>query len=301
MIYNNYNFLKALKILRFISYRLFGKKKLFNYINELVKNRIRKDFSRGVHKSNNNHIVNASTGTGVNTIWVCWLQGEARAPRIVENCIRSIRRNSPDGYKVIVIDNDNYKNFVEIPEEITNKYESGIITKTHFSDILRWSLLSMYGGFWMDSTIYINRNINFISSMDFFTLKEKNYSEEYITKGRWSGFFIKCPYNYHPAKLIYSHLIRYWKENNEMIDYFLIDYILDYVYEESIDFRKDVDALPYYGDCIYKIMNSVNNNECNECNEDIGIYKLSYKITTEDEDLILKRVSSLIDNSGELH
>ena len=41
------------------------------------------------------------------TIWVCWLQGEKAAPRLVQKCIESIRKNKPNGFEVVIITEKN--------------------------------------------------------------------------------------------------------------------------------------------------------------------------------------------------
>ena len=53
-------------------------------------------------------------------VWVCWWQGEKEAPAIVKRCIDSIRRNAR-GHSIIVITEQNYKNFVSFPEWIEEK------------------------------------------------------------------------------------------------------------------------------------------------------------------------------------
>ena len=49
----------------------------------------------------------------------------------------------------------NYKDYVNMPDYIIRKQQSGEIDLTHFSDILRMMLLARHGGIWMDSTLLI--------------------------------------------------------------------------------------------------------------------------------------------------
>lgn len=71
----------------------------------------------------------------VNVIWVCWLQGIEQAPDIVKKCYK--RLTALENHRIIVITNDNFEDYVNIPEYILDKYNKGIISPTHFSDILR--------------------------------------------------------------------------------------------------------------------------------------------------------------------
>ena len=49
-----------------------------------------------------------------NKIWVCWWQGLDNAPDIVKACIKTIKANS-EGAEVILITDDNYKNYISFP------------------------------------------------------------------------------------------------------------------------------------------------------------------------------------------
>lgn len=91
-------------------------------------------------------------------IWVCWLQGEENAPLLVQRCIKSIKKNCGQ-HPVIIITNENFKQYVDIPDYVLEKTKSKIITYTTFSDILRMALLKKYGGMWIDATFYLSQKI----------------------------------------------------------------------------------------------------------------------------------------------
>lgn len=94
---------------------------------------------------------NKSESTG-DFVWTSWLQGENAAPKIVKKAINSIRKNFKNK-KVIVIDKDNMDDYVKLPVWIMEKWQKGIISNAHFSDILRTYLLLEYGGIWVDATV----------------------------------------------------------------------------------------------------------------------------------------------------
>ena len=60
----------------------------------------------------------------------------------------------PDDYEIFIVTNDNRKDIIKIPDVFEEKYSRGIISNTHFSDILRNYLLVEYGGTWIDSTVF---------------------------------------------------------------------------------------------------------------------------------------------------
>ena len=92
--------------------------------------------------------------TETSQIWACWWQGENAMPDIVKACYNAMHRFS-DGHPVILITEKNYKDYVNMPDYIIRKQQSGEIDLTHFSDILRMMLLAQHGGIWMDSTLLI--------------------------------------------------------------------------------------------------------------------------------------------------
>ncbi|MDY2924013.1 MAG: capsular polysaccharide synthesis protein, partial [Treponema sp.] len=79
------------------------------------------------------------------TVWWCWFQGEENAPDVAKACLESVRKNM-SGKQVIVITEKNMYDYVSMPDFIIEKYKKGIISKTHFSDLLRLELLIRHGG-----------------------------------------------------------------------------------------------------------------------------------------------------------
>ena len=85
-------------------------------------------------------------------IWFCWLQGYNNAPDIVKACHNSLRQNIPDR-EIIVIDEKNWRDYIELPNYVVDKWEKKQIPAALFSDLLRLELLIKYGGTWIDSTV----------------------------------------------------------------------------------------------------------------------------------------------------
>ncbi|MCR4818206.1 MAG: capsular polysaccharide synthesis protein, partial [Fretibacterium sp.] len=84
------------------------------------------------------------------TIWTLWWQGEEHLPEVVRMCHASVRRHCGE-HPFKVLTQDNYQEYVTLPGFVMEKFQAGAITITHLSDIIRFALLSQYGGLWMDS------------------------------------------------------------------------------------------------------------------------------------------------------
>ena len=105
-------------------------------------------------------------------IWICWWQGMKNAPDIVKKCVESIRIHA-ENHKIVIITDENYKEFVTFPTWLEEKYKRGIITKTHLSDLLRISLLAQYGGIWLDSTFFCTGDLQPYFDMPVWSLSDQ--------------------------------------------------------------------------------------------------------------------------------
>ena len=200
------------------------------------------------------------------TIWIFWAQGESQMPETVKQCYTSVLKNR-GRFNVVLLDMKNYFNYVDIPDYILKKMKKGVITITHFSDILRFALLEKYGGFWLDATIYVASKVEMPKSL--FTVRQRENSN-YVSKCRWCGFFWYIPKKHPLPFFVYKFLCVYWYKYNNLVDYFLIDYIIAYVYNHSKNFRNEIDKLPYSNPNIYFFQES----ECEKVFDGIAWKKI---------------------------
>lgn len=160
-----------------------------------------------------------------------WAQGENMMPELVEMCYRNAKRLY--GESLVLITNDNIGEWVEIPNYIYEKLKGGIITYTHFSDILRVSLLAKYGGMWIDATCWLSCKIpDYIFSFDLISSNTKNIPQLPLwANSRWCGWGIGTNKMRHPYFMFITEILyKYWEKENCLIDYLLIDFLLDLGY-----------------------------------------------------------------------
>lgn len=55
-------------------------------------------------------------------VWFCWFQGIDKAPELVQKCFESVKKNFKNK-KVILITNENFSQYVKIPQYIIEKRE----------------------------------------------------------------------------------------------------------------------------------------------------------------------------------
>jgi hypothetical protein len=87
------------------------------------------------------------------TIWTYWV--EENPPEIVQKCIESWKKHNPD-YDVHLLNKNTVSRWVPELELNDLKHNDG---PTRESDFTRLSVLSKYGGFWVDASIIMNGSL----------------------------------------------------------------------------------------------------------------------------------------------
>lgn len=213
-------------------------------------------------------------------IWVCWWQGEEFLDELTKSCVRSIREHA-NGHKVILITSSNYKNYVSIPSYIMDKLDKGTITLTQFSDILRMTLLNNHGGLWLDATMFVTKDISedvFKSAL--FTRKGIKRGI-YVSDCQWTGFFMGGASHNMLFDYMNKMFFEYWKTENRLIDYYLIDYLIRLGYETVPAIKELIDSNPFNNPELHSLepyMNSMFNKHIyNQLVSDTSFFKLSRK------------------------
>lgn len=219
-------------------------------------------------------------------IWVYWAQGFESAPPIIQACLKQLKAMAGTR-EVIELTNQNYTEYVTIPKYIIKKVESGAISLTHFSDILRLTLLAEHGGIWVDSTIWVSQKDAFkdFENYSFYTIKSGDVDTPCISKGRWSAFCLASGKNNVGLSLMQRFLHSYWKKEESLIAYLLIDYLIAMIYEECVDFRKMVDAVPVNNQQRFVLMRSLakeyDANKVADIQKQCALHKLTYKVRND--------------------
>lgn len=176
-------------------------------------------------------------------IWMIWWQGENNMPPIVKKCFNSIKTNA-NGRKVVLIDNENLSRYVKIPDWIEEKVNKGIISRTHFSDMIRMKLLAEYGGLWLDATIFTGKTIpEEYFNQTIYTICNPGHDEENISDWRWTVSVIGGNKHNTLFESTYQLLCLYWKDHDILIDYFIFDHFINLLYEASLDIHRIIDEI----------------------------------------------------------
>lgn len=288
------------KALNPVALRMIREERLINYLNKYQK-----AIDLGYKESFKSNDLGQDLKK---VVWTYWAQGASDMPVIVERCIESqkIVIGQMEGWRHIVLSDNDLDRYVKIPPYIKKKYKKGIISTTHYSDILRYTLISRYGGIWLDATVYLTAgnsaplNIEMVSEQELFFVQMPLNVPQIRIAGSW---IIKSNRNNPIILAVRDMLYEYWKKENYIRDYFLVDVCVAYVLQKHEEFHDMWDRIPYFdGSNSHRLDKALNEKYIEErwisILESTCIHKLSWKDVYKEEDAKGKTFyRTLIDNN----
>lgn len=254
-------------LLRFYGYKLMYKIKfyefracIFKLINTFLKSKKikkqldRMDYDRSIAEIAQRYtnkldftkyleIQKKSQGEVKKIIWQCWLQGEENTSNTIKKCFETVKKFQGD-YERIVLTEENIKKYVDIPDFIWEKYKKGLIKHAHFSDLLRVYLLAQRGGVWMDASVYLNTQVpQDILNAGFFVFKRPKIKPNARIFGNW---FIVAKANNSLICMIRDLLTDFWRENDNIIDYFMMHHLFTSAVHGNKLIEKEFAKMPFY-------------------------------------------------------
>ena len=195
-----------------------------------IKQKLEKKYSWKLDEFDKNYVEKEHKAS--NKVWMCWFQGMEHAPELVKVCYDSVKKNVSDR-EVVLITSQNMMDYVQFPSYIQKKIDDGIINGAHLSDLLRLELLIRYGGTWIDSTVYCSgTNIpDYMLNSDLFLFQN-------LKPGRdghcsvISNWFITATSNNKLLMATQALLYEYWKQSDELADYFIFHDFFQMVIEK---------------------------------------------------------------------
>ncbi|MDC7294827.1 capsular polysaccharide synthesis protein [Butyrivibrio sp. DSM 10294] len=221
-------------------------------------------------------------------IWSMWLQGIDQAPEIVKKCYESQKKCLPDK-KFVVLDEQNVYDYIDLPDFIKRKRQEGKIGDAHFSDLVRNELLIKYGGYWLDSTVFMTDGSLFedIDKTQLFMISYYyfGFNPEIMELNNW---FIHSTTNNNMLCLLQELLFAYWKDHDYAENYFLY-HIMESIVNDF--YQEDFKAMPIVSQAQAHVLatyiyDDYDANKWEMLKKTTGIHKLS---TRFDKELLEKK------------
>lgn len=203
-------------------------------------------------------------------------------PLVPKLCLKQLKKNVNNSQRIVVLSEKNYRDYVDLPSYVIEKLNKGKISITNFSDVLRYALLTKYGGLWIDSTCYTTANLPDLNNIPYYTSKQRKHDDAtYISRYRWASYLMGGMSNQifvNERNLFFEYL----EKENRFVDYLLVDYFLNLIYSQSGTCREMMDKCPYYNENILemasKLNDAYNDTLWNTILSMDTIHKLSWKL-----------------------
>lgn len=253
-------------------------------VERKIYHRLNKKFAKFIQ----NHVAENPSEKAIQKhnpfIWTIWLQGMDQAPAVVQKCYASMQACITDR-PIVVITEDNFKNYVTFPDYIMEKYQKGIISKVHFADLLRVELLATHGGTWLDGTV-------FCSSPPFqkYVLDDPLFMYQTLKPGLdghsiAASSWLMSAHSGNPIILLTRALLHeYWRRYDYAVDYFILHNFIQMSIEAYPEVWNKVvpfsNATPHI--LLLRLFEEYDENLWNGLKGQTSFHKLTYKFTPED-------------------
>lgn len=208
-------------------------------------------------------------------------------PELVKMCQARLKQVLPgDRAELHLITLDNFRQYVDLPAHILEKFEKKIITMTTMSDVLRFALLKKYGGYWLDATVFFTGAIpEEYFSGNFYCQKMAGntaYSQREACRSNWCGFSMAGPKESIVFRYMCDAFSHWWENFDTIIDYVLIDYLLWSGFKKIPTIHRIIDAVPDNNEDIFEMYQVLNQPYSPELMERLTkrnvMHKLTYKM-----------------------
>ncbi len=222
-----------------------------------------------------------------NKVWVCWFQGIENAPSLVQKCFLSLKENLT-GRDIVLLTAENMFDYVQFPDYIVEKWKKGQITHTHMTDLLRLELLIRHGGMWIDATVLCTQQEKDIPKYFF---ESDLFLYQILKPGRDghshvnSSWLMSAKTNNKILMAVRHLCYEYWKEHNDLIDYFLLhdfmSIVADFYPQDWLNVVPRDNAAPHI--LYLRMFENYDKKMWEYIKEQTPFHKLSYKFKDEQE------------------
>ena len=228
-------------------------------------------------------------------IWQYWGQGiNDKTPPIVNLCFNSIKRQKGE-YQQIILSNNSIQEYLNIPKFIAQKLKNNPeFTLTFFSDLLRIYLLNVYGGIWIDATIFLSDSIhNNLLQKDFFLFQRANQPTDYKKWEKLNYHYFSWQKNFKVNMLnsfiiaqknnpiitsLTTILTAYWEKETSFKHYFLFQILFNELIQFepycNLNCEKISDTIPHL--LLKNYNEQYDENILQDIYQKTSIHKLTY-------------------------
>lgn len=181
---------------------------------------------------------------------------------------------------IVLITQDNYAEYTQLPSFIIDKHNKGFISDAHFSDLIRLDVLIHKGGLWIDPTVYVSCSDlpEYVVNNDCFLFTA--FSLNNIEVSKISNWLIAAKRGNILLRETQRMLYAYWKQNNYPISYYIFHMFFTIATEEYPDEWAKIPKFNNLNPHVlqWEFGNLYNENRLNEIKRFADFHKLTYRL-----------------------
>lgn len=210
-------------------------------------------------------------------IWQYWESKDGSIPPLVQACLNSVDKFKGNR-KRIILNPDNVKDYVNIPEIFWRMRKKGLIKTAFFSDILRTCLLIQHGGIWMDATVLLTEELpEYIANSELFVFQ--NDLKIDLDGLNMASYFIVAKPNNQILVQTLKAMEAYWKENRFLVNYFTFLHAFTMVTQKN---KEIFSKVPFFNflpvqQMQGELLNKFNDDRWEQLKKISGVHKLTHK------------------------
>lgn len=155
-------------------------------------------------------------------------------PHSVQLYFKSVDKHAAD-YRVIRLDDNNIDEYLDLPDFVWHKKNYPGFRPAFFADLLRLALLDVYGGVWLDATIYLTAPLpNLLQDNGFFMYQRAADAENKRQWHKFNSYYFSWE-SRHKVNLLNSIIFAH---KNDLVIHTCLDLILN--------FWKTQEYIPHY-------------------------------------------------------
>lgn len=157
-------------------------------------------------------------------LWFCWLQGKENMPSLPQFNYENLLKKA-GSHPVKFIDFNSLEDYIDIPSEVKELFSAGKISAAFYTDIIRFALLSKYGGAWIDSTVFLKEPLpDYIFSHTDWCVKGLDgrfkYKNAIVGALDWQSYFVAARPDSVFSHAMYELLVDYAIDIECVFEYF---------------------------------------------------------------------------------
>lgn len=218
--------------------------------NDWVQKFLRKEFAVFIDewRPKSPPLATVTDAPGFAPIWICWLQGERKAPKRVAALIENVKCHA-GAHAVRVVDMEEVQRLVNLPEVVTGGVKSGRLRVQTLADVARVWLLQEYGGVWLDASVLLVRQIpDQVFQRDMWTAKEIELcfpsAPGLVDISMWQSYFIGSRRGGLAISFMRDFLSEYFTRYSGLVDYVLINHVAKIARDRVSGVSKLFDEIP---------------------------------------------------------